>query len=83
MSIDEAIEELEGHEGNIRFQRLVTICEAFYGKARIRGSHYICKTPWPGDPRINIQEAGGGKAHPYQVRQVIQALKISKSRAEQ
>jgi hypothetical protein len=37
------------------------------------------KTPWPGDPRINLQEGGGGKAKPYQVQQVIQALKTSKS----
>ena len=83
MSIDEAIEELEGNEGNTRFQRLLTICEVFYGKPRIKGSHHIFKTPWPGDPRINIQDAGGGKANPYQVRQVIQALKMSKSRAGQ
>jgi hypothetical protein len=45
MSIDEAIEELEGHEGNIRFQRLVTICEAFYGKARIRGLITFARPP--------------------------------------
>jgi hypothetical protein len=79
MSIDEALEELEGNEGNIRFQRLLTICEEFYGKPRIKGSHHFFKTPWPGDPRINLQEGGGGKAKPYQVRQVIQALKRSKS----
>lgn len=83
MSIDEAIEELEGNEGNIRFERLLTICEVFYDKPRIKGSHHIFKTPWPGDPRINVQAAKGGKANPYQVRQVVQALKISKSRAEQ
>lgn len=79
MSIDEAIAELEGNEGNIRFQRLLTICEDFYGKSRIKGSHHIFKTPWPGDPRINLQDSGGGKAKPYQVRQVLQALKRSKS----
>ena len=79
MSIDEALEELEGDEGNIRFKRLLTICEEFYGKPRVKGSHHIFKTPWPGDPRINLQEGGGGgKAKPYQVRQVIQALKRSK-----
>lgn len=79
MSIEEAIEELEGNEGNIRFQRLLTICEEFYGKPRIKGSHHFFKTPWPGNPRINLQEGGGGKAKPYQVHQVIQALKRSKS----
>ncbi|WP_255562040.1 hypothetical protein [Zooshikella harenae] len=32
------------------------------------------KTPWPGDPRVNIQEGKGGKAKPYQVRQVLAAI---------
>ncbi len=36
-------------------------------------SHAIFKTPWPGDPRVNIQNAKG-KAKPYQVRQVLQAI---------
>lgn len=77
MSIDEALEELEGNEGNVRFQRLLTICEEFYGAPRIKGSHHIFKTPWQGDPRINLQRVGG-KAKPYQVDQVIQALKRSR-----
>ena len=31
------------------------------------------KTPWPGDPRVNIQNAKG-KAKPYQVRQILRAI---------
>ncbi|MAT05242.1 MAG: hypothetical protein CL424_09395 [Acidimicrobiaceae bacterium] len=31
-------------------------------------------TPWPGDPRVNIQKSKGGKAKPYQVRQVLKAI---------
>jgi hypothetical protein len=73
MTIDDAIWELEGHETNARFQRLVTICTAFFGTPRIEGSHYIFKTPWLGDPRINLQSVKG-KAKPYQVRQVVRAL---------
>jgi hypothetical protein len=73
MSIDEAIEELDGNESNVRFSRLLAICEQFFGKPRKKGSHYIFKTPWAGDPRINLQD-DGGKAKPYQVRQVVQAL---------
>ncbi|HMB27547.1 MAG TPA: toxin HicA [Blastocatellia bacterium] len=73
MTIDDAVGELEGHETNTRFQRLVAICKAFFGTPRIEGSHHIFKTPWPGDPRINLQ-SGKGKAKPYQVRQVIKAL---------
>lgn len=32
------------------------------------------KMPWPGDPRVNIQEGKGGKAKAYQVRQILQAI---------
>jgi hypothetical protein len=35
--------------------------------------HLIFRTPWTGDPRINIQRAGD-KAKPYQVRQVLKAI---------
>jgi len=59
---------------NIRFLDLRKVCESFFGEPRQSGtSHLIFKTPWPGDPRINIQDAGG-KAKPYQVRQVLQAI---------
>jgi len=74
VTIDEAINELEGNETNTRFQRLVTICSTFFGSPRIEGSHYIFKTPWLGDPRINLQSEKG-KAKPYQVRQVVRALR--------
>jgi len=74
MTVDDAIGELEGHETNTRFQRLVMICTVFFGSPRVKGSHYIFKTPWPGDPRINLQSEKG-KAKPYQVRQVVKALR--------
>lgn len=58
----------------IKFTDLRKVCELFFGKPRQKGtSHLIFKTPWPGDPRVNIQNAGG-KAKPYQVRQVLQAI---------
>lgn len=72
--IREYLNELEGSKTNIRFQRLVTICENVFGDYRTKGSHHIFKTPWPGDPRINIQDAGGGEAKSYQVRQVKRSL---------
>jgi hypothetical protein len=74
MEIDEAISELESRITNTRFTRLVTICETFFGGARISGSHHIFKTKWAGDPRINLQKEKG-KAKTYQVEQVIRALK--------
>jgi hypothetical protein len=37
-------------------------------------SHYPFKVPWQGEPRINLQKGKGGKAKPYQVKQVKLAL---------
>lgn len=74
MVLSEEIEKLENGRSGIRFSYLVKVCEQYFGNARISGSHHIFKTPWQGDPRINIQKAGN-KAKPYQVDQVIEALK--------
>ena len=37
-------------------------------------SHHVYKTTSPVIPRVNIQEGKGGKAKPYQVRQVLVAI---------
>lgn len=59
---------------NVRFADLLTVCVEFFGDPRQRGSsHVIFKTPWQGDPRINIQN-DRGKAKAYQVRQVLKAI---------
>lgn len=78
MTIDDAINELKANVKNTRFNRLVIICENFFGKPRIVGSHYIFKTPWFGDPRINLQKEKG-MAKPYQVLQAIKCLYRLKS----
>lgn len=58
----------------VRFAELCKVCDYYFGKPRISGSsHRVYKTPWPGDPRVNIQNAKG-KAKPYQVRQVLLAI---------
>jgi len=58
----------------IRFLDLFKVCEHHFGKPRNSGSsHYIFKMPWPGDPRVNIQN-DKVKAKPYQVRQVLDAI---------
>lgn len=50
------------------------VCEHYFGPPRTTGgSHAVFKTPWPGDPRVNIQN-DKGKAKPYQVRQVLAAI---------
>lgn len=75
MDSDEIIKELEGSPSDIRFTDLCRICDYYFGEARQKGtSHRVYKTPWQGDPWVNIQEKNGkGKA--YQVRQVIKAIK--------
>lgn len=46
----------------------------YFGKARQKGSsHRIYKTPWQGDPRVNIQN-NRGQAKAYQVKQVLKAI---------
>ena len=59
---------------NVTFDDLVAICKRHFGEPRIRGSHLIFTTPWMGDPRINLQK-DGNMAKPYQVRDVIKAIK--------
>lgn len=59
---------------NVRFVDLHKVCEAYFGKPRNHGtSHSVFKTPWQGDPRVNIQN-DKGKAKAYQVKQVLLAI---------
>ena len=65
---------MRAQPAGVRFADLQRVCSAYFGKPRQQGSsHAVYKTPWPGDPRVNIQNARG-KAKPYQVRQVLQAI---------
>jgi hypothetical protein len=58
----------------LRFDELAKVCEFYFGPPRQSGSsHRVFKTPWRGNPRVNIQNAKG-KAKPYQVRQVLEAI---------
>jgi hypothetical protein len=65
---------------NVRFGDLSRVCESYFGAPRqTGGSHKIYRTPWAGDPRINIQEGSNGMAKIYQIRQVLAAIeRISK-----
>ena len=66
--------QMRREPSNVRFSELKKICRHFFGDPRQDGtSHAVFKTPWIGDPRINIQDAKG-KAKPYQVRQVLLAI---------
>lgn len=58
----------------IRFQDLCKVCDHYFGQARQTGSsHRVYKTPWLGDPRVNIQN-DKGMAKAYQVKQVLKAI---------
>jgi hypothetical protein len=60
---------------NVRYADLAAICGHFFGEPRQQGtSHATYKTPWRGDPRVNIQEGDADKAKAYQVRQVLLAI---------
>jgi sarcosine oxidase delta subunit len=73
-SVEELVEFMRKNPKGVRFADLVHVCDAFFGAARQSGSsHRVYKTPWPGDPRVNIQD-DGGKAKAYQVRQVLRAI---------
>ena len=72
MNIDEALEALAS-DTNIKFRDLQKICEKFFEGPKIKGSHHIFKTPWQGQPWVNIQK-DGNKAKSYQIKQVREAL---------
>jgi len=59
---------------DIRYADLAKVCAHYFGSPRTSGgSHALYKTPWPGDPRVNIQDDHGA-ARAYQVRQVLAAI---------
>lgn len=59
---------------NVSFADLKAVCEHCFGPPRQGGtSHTVFRTPWAGNPRVNIQNKGG-KAKPYQVAQVLAAI---------
>ncbi len=65
---------MRSNPNGVRFSDLRKVCEHYFGTPRQSGSsHCVFKTPWPGDPRVNIQSRKG-KAKPYQVKQVLLAI---------
>ena len=72
--IDDTVAEMARNPTGVRFSDLCRVCDYFFGKPRqIGSSHRVYKTPWQGDPRINIQN-DKGRAKAYQVKQVLLAL---------
>ncbi|WP_089724381.1 toxin HicA [Candidatus Thiosymbion oneisti] len=72
--IENIVLKMRNEPNNIRFNELCKVCEHYFGKPRQSGTnHKVYKTPWQGDPRVNIQNKKG-KAKLYQVKQVLMAL---------
>ncbi len=73
--IDDILTGMRKNPQGVRFSDLSKVCDHFFGEARQLGtSHRVYRTPWLGDPRVNIQMGEGGKAKVYQVRQVLLAI---------
>ena len=59
---------------SVRFSDLCRVCKKYFGEPRQTGSsHRVYRTPWQGDPRVNIQDPKE-MAKAYQVRQLIKAI---------
>jgi hypothetical protein len=73
--MDKILSKMRTAPQNVRYADLVKVCEHCFGEARQQGtSHAVYRTPWQGDPRVNIQCGENGKAKEYQVRQVLSAI---------
>jgi hypothetical protein len=72
--LDDLLKSMRDNPKGVRFSDLCKVCDLYFGEPRQPGSsHRVYKTPWLGDPRVNIQNAKG-KAKAYQVKQVLQAV---------
>jgi len=72
--IDKILLGMRQNSKGVRFHDLSKVCGHYFGNPRSRGtSHHVYKTPWPGDPRVNIQN-DHGFAKAYQVKQVLMAI---------
>lgn len=73
-SIHDTLKQFKNNPKDVKFTELCKVCEHYFGKPRQSGSsHTVYKTPWQGDPRVNIQN-DKGKAKAYQVKQVLKAV---------
>ena len=76
-SIEDIVAAMRRNPRGVRFHDISKVCDRFFGKPRHAGSsHRVYRTPWSGDPRVNIQNHKG-MAKAYQVRQVLKAIEHS------
>ncbi|WP_287265174.1 hypothetical protein [Moorena sp. SIO3A2] len=66
--INDIVAAMRHNPCDVRFADLVKVCTHYFGEARHnKTSHLVYKTPWEGNPRVNIQKGKSGKAKVYQV----------------
>jgi len=75
-AIQKRLAGMRSNPQSVSFSDALRVAEHYFGEPRISGSHHIFKMPWAGDPRINLQQAKGGGAKPYQVRQLLTAIDL-------
>ncbi len=79
-SVPAIVAKMRRAPASVRFADLCKVCEHYFGPAaRQRGSHLQYRTPWQGEPRVNIQD-DHGRTKPYQVRQVLRAIERLEAR---
>lgn len=67
---------VERNPRSVSYADLPSLCVRMFGEPRQRGtSHAVFRMPWPGDSRVNIQRGSSGEAKPYQVKQVLAAIR--------
>ncbi|MEU2416453.1 toxin HicA [Brachybacterium paraconglomeratum] len=72
--VEKLLARMRSSPTSIRFADLAKVCDHYFGEPRQSGtSHRVYRTPWPGNPRVNIQSKNG-QAKPYQVGQVLTAI---------
>ncbi|MEW1955140.1 toxin HicA [Terrabacter sp. NPDC080008] len=72
--VEKIVQAMYDAPQNVAFNDLMKVCKHYFGEPRRNGtSHAVFRTPWPGDPRVNIQD-DHGKAKMYQVKQVLKAI---------
>jgi predicted RNA binding protein YcfA (HicA-like mRNA interferase family) len=73
MQAEKLLEKALNSPQNLRFAEALKLAQAFgFQVARVRGSHHILRRP--GVPELlNFQNAGG-KAKPYQIKQLIEIV---------
>jgi hypothetical protein len=81
-TVEDILADMRQSPAEVRFAQACRVAAHFFGEPRQNGtSHKVWRMPWAGDPRVNMQRGRGGKAKPYQVRQLLAA--IDRLKAEQ